>query len=332
MKIISSAVLVALFAATNARFLDANTTSVAPTTAYNVASFSNSLNCGQCIGAGYTYCINKAENTTTNSYVTGTNGQMCYQSGTTNANELQASWSCSSAFADRVYSKYTCQFNTAACGTQQYFYLANVNSTAAFNVTNLAAGQTCFYKVEAGCGAPAFRPNTTDRVEIEYVEFRNADVNQSEVVRGYNNGTAYELTKKQSTPAVGMPRRGQFFFAELGGNLVQNANMTTYNASVNGTVYGRSGRFDESASTPQRKVFGNPTQGNTQLGMKFNQTHADCSLRTQYIAVTATTDGAYVNMALSSVDFYKPVVVTTGAAFLSMTFAAVFGLISLSLF
>jgi hypothetical protein len=98
---------------------------------------------------------------------------MCYQ-GSNNANEALASWSCSSAFADRVYSKYVCQYNTAACGTQQFFNLAAVNSTASFNVTSLSLGQTCFYKVSAQCGAPAFKPTDISRVEIEYVEFNDA--------------------------------------------------------------------------------------------------------------------------------------------------------------
>ena len=108
MKTIAPTVLIALFATSQARFLDATTALQPVTSTYGNAAFSNSMNCGQCIGLGYTYCINKAENTTTNSYVTGTNGQICYQSGTNNANEGLASWSCSSAFADRVYSKYVC--------------------------------------------------------------------------------------------------------------------------------------------------------------------------------------------------------------------------------
>jgi hypothetical protein len=207
-----------LFAVSSGRFLDASTAVQTPATSFAVSSFKSDWNCGQCIGGGYTYCINKAENTTTNSYVTGTNGQVCYQSGTNNANELQAGWSCSSAFEDRVYSKYVCQYNTAACGNQQYYYLSTVNSTASFNVTSLQLGQTCFYKVETGCGAPAFKPSDISKVEIEYVEFRNGEVNTSEPVRAYNNGTAADLTKKQSVNAVGMPRRDHTFVGELGGN------------------------------------------------------------------------------------------------------------------
>jgi len=329
MKIIAPTVLVALFATSQARFLDANTAAQPVTSTYPSTTFSNSLNCGQCIGGGYTYCINKAENTTTNSYVTGTNGQICYQ-GTNNANENSNQWSCSSAFADRVYSKYVCQYNTAACGTQQYFNLPAVNSTASFNITSLSTGQTCFYKVQAQCGAPAFKPTDISRVEVEYVEFRDAEVNLTETVRGHNTLASSDANKKASTPAVGMPRRDHVFAGLAGGNSIANANITTYNATTQGAIYGQSGRYDENASG--RKVYGNPTQGDTQLGFKSSQAHADCTPRTLYLAVTATTDQASLRMDLSSVAFYVPPTVTTGASFLSMTIAAVFGLLSLAFF
>jgi hypothetical protein len=58
-------------------------------------------------------------------------------------------------------------------------------------------------------------------------------------------------------------------------------------------------------------------------------------LRTTYLAVTATVDAASLQVVLSSVAFYIPPVVvtpTTGATFLSITFAAVVGLISLAFF
>jgi len=117
MKIIAPAVLVALFATSQARFLDAGNTAQPLSSTYPSTTFSNSLNCGQCIGGGYTYCINKAEYTTTNSYMTGSSSQVCSTPGASGTNEGNAAWSCSSAFADRVYSKYVCQYNTVPCGT-----------------------------------------------------------------------------------------------------------------------------------------------------------------------------------------------------------------------
>lgn len=244
---------------------------------------------------------------------------------------VDATWSCSNAFADRVYSKYVCQYNTSPCGSVSNFTLATTNSTATFNVTSLSLGQTCFYKVLAACGGPAFKPNDTSKVEIEYVEFNNADLNSSDVIRQYTL-TSNDTSKRGSVPSTGMPRRDHYFGASLGGNSIANGNITTYNSSTNGTVWGKSGRYDKIAGG--RKVYGNPTQGDTQMANLTSQTNSDCQNRQLYIAVTATTDAASLKIDLSSVSFYRPAATsaTTGANFLSMTIAAVVGLISLAFF
>ena len=74
MKIVSSAVLVALFAVSQGRFLDANDPALTVAQTYGTAPYSNSMNCGQCIGLGNTYCVQQAEYTITNTYLTGTSG------------------------------------------------------------------------------------------------------------------------------------------------------------------------------------------------------------------------------------------------------------------
>jgi hypothetical protein len=132
-------------------------------------------------------------------------------------------YSCSNAFADRVYSKYVCQYNTAACGSTTNFTLPAINSTATLNVTNLALGQSCFYKVQATCGGPSFKPNDTSRVEIEFVEFRDSDLNSSDVIRTYTL-SSNDTNKRGSVPATGMPRRDHYFQSYAGGNLVSNDN------------------------------------------------------------------------------------------------------------
>lgn len=186
MKIISSAVLVALFATSQARFLDATNSAVPVTTTYPGVSFSDSLNCGACIGSGYTYCNNGPENKTDTSYRYGNGDQKCYRSTDNKDKENDNNWSCSSAFSDRVYSKFVCQNNENACGKVRDVTLATVNSTATVSVTSLSNGQTCFYKVTSLCGAPAFKPTDTSRVEVEYVEFRNSAVNVTgtDIVKG----------------------------------------------------------------------------------------------------------------------------------------------------
>ena len=133
-----------------------------------------------------------------------------------------------------------------------------------------------------------------------------------------------------------MPRRDHFFMSLAGGNLISNANQTTYNASTNGTVYGNSGRYDKVAGG--RKVYNNPTQGDSQLANLTNLANLDCQNRELYLAVTATTDLATLRVDLSSVSFYRPATTpssgngSSGASILSMTIAAVLGLISLAFF
>lgn len=131
-----------------------------------------------------------------------------------------------------------------------------------------------------------------------------------------------------------MPRRDHYFFGELGGNQIVNQNTTAYvNSTFNGTVWGKSGRYDEVALS--KKVYGNPTQSATSLGNLTDQSVSECSNRTVLIAVTATTDAATLSINLSNVAFYKAPVVETpksSANFLSMTFAAVLGLVSLAFF
>jgi hypothetical protein len=185
MKIISSTVLVALFAVSSGRFLDATTSTQPVSGTYGTTSYNSGLNCGQCVGLGYNYCVQKAEYTILNGYA-ASNQQTCINGA--GSQMTDNSWSCTNAFADRVYSKYVCQFNTVPCGSVQTFNLTSINSTAQVNVTNLALGQTCFYRVNAAstvCGGPSFKPNDTSRVEIEYVEYKEADLSSTDVVRGY---------------------------------------------------------------------------------------------------------------------------------------------------
>lgn len=128
-----------------------------------------------------------------------------------------------------------------------------------------------------------------------------------------------------------MPRRDHYFGAELGGNNIANANITTYTtAANNGTIWGRSGRYDEQAGG--RKVYGNPTQGAAQLGNATSMSQPNCLARNVYLAVTAVGGDASLKIDLNTVAFYNTTDDGSGASALSMTLAAVFGLISLAFF
>jgi hypothetical protein len=136
-------------------------------------------------------------------------------------------------------------------------------------------------------------------------------------------------------PATTMPRRDHYFAASVGGNMISNANITAYNASTNGTIWGVSGRYDKSVNAVQgRKAYGNPNQGDMQMANLTNQANSECLARNLLVAVTALQDNAYVKLDFSAVQFYRPPAVntTSGASFLSMTVAAVIGLISLAFF
>ena len=181
------------------------------------------------------------------------------------------------------------------------------------------------------CGGPSFLPNDTSKVEVEFVQFIDASLNSSDVVRQYVLGSN-DTNKRGSLPATDMPRRDHYFNSLLGGNMIANDNQTTYNASTNGTIFGASGRYDKVAGG--RKAYGNPTQGNAQLANLTSGSTLDCQNRQLYIAVTATTDQATLNLALTSLSFYRAPSSSgsSGASFLSMTIAAVIGLISLAFF
>ena len=346
MKIISTAVLVALFSVSNARFLDAVNGRQLDTNVNNTrqvyetypGGYNQNLNCGLCIGMGHTYCIRKAEQTMTTGYQTFDSGNgKCLQNTTTSDGAFTSNeWSCSNAFVDRVYSKYTCQINTGACGASNSTILTSTANTTTFSVTNLAQGQVCMYKVQSTCHAPAFTPTTTDysKVEIEYVEYRDSQHNSSTVIP-YNTASSSSTTKRQAAPQTGYPRRDQYFFGDIGGNMVPLGNITAYtNVATNGVIMGRSGRYDEIAGG--RKVYGNPMQGASQLGNLTDLSLPDCANRTMLIAVTSLADNTNVALTVSNVAFYRPPTATTpaesGASFLSMTFAAVLGLVSLAFF
>lgn len=178
-------------------------------------------------------------------------------------------------------------------------------------------------------------PNDTSKVEVEYVEFNSADLNPSDVVVGYGGGVNTNQTQHRTgLPAAGMPRRDHYFFGEVGGNAIANDNYTAYvSNTTNGTIFGRSGRYDKVAGG--RKVYGNPTQGVNQTGNLTSLSEPNCQTRNLYLAVTAIQNQATLNIALSNVAFYglsTANVTTSSANFLSMTLAAVLGLLSLAFF
>jgi hypothetical protein len=114
--------------------------------------------------------------------------------------------------------------------------------------------------VSTSCGAPTFKPSVVTNVEIEYVEFNSTQLNSSDPVLQYGdsgNLGSNDANKRASSPATGMPRRNQYFEKEVGGNSISSNYITDYDSATNGTIIGKSGRYDEIAGG--KKAFGNPT-------------------------------------------------------------------------
>jgi len=82
------------------------------------------------------------------------------------------------------------------------------------------------------------------------------------------------------------------------------------------------------------KVFGNPTIGNSQLANMDSANDTECLARSLYIAVIATTDNAYLYVNVSAVAFAAVNnntgngTDTTGASFITASFAVVLGLLA----
>jgi hypothetical protein len=238
-------------------------------------------------------------------------------------------YSCSNAFADRVYAKYVCPVNTNQCGVvnTMAFPAVTASTTATrFTITNLNAGQTCWYSIKTACGAPAFKPSDVTKVEVEYLDISDAQtVSTVAPISGTGTHNSVSTTKRAAPPATGLPVRFSNFRGELGGNQVYLQNITTEGTTK---LQGKSGRFDRLVAG--RKAYGNPTQGDTQEAARIVSGTVECTPRTTYLAVTnvaSTTASLFIDTA--SVTLMPE---ASGASFITMTFAAVFALFAFTLF
>mmetsp|Transcript_39607 Transcript_39607/g.29244 ORF Transcript_39607/g.29244 Transcript_39607/m.29244 type:complete len:87 (+) Transcript_39607:320-580(+) len=77
-----------------------------------------------------------------------------------------------------------CPYYRSQCSNTTDIYLDTVDQTKEVQITNLSRGNSCFYKVKTFCGAPAVRPDNTNDVQIEFVEFNSQQLNASQPVAG----------------------------------------------------------------------------------------------------------------------------------------------------
>ena len=50
----------------------------------------------------------------------------------------------------------------------------NTGESQSINMT-LPPGGVCMFEMRAKCGLPAFRPNSTDGIDIQYIQFDDTD-------------------------------------------------------------------------------------------------------------------------------------------------------------
>ena len=60
-------------------------------------------------------------------------------------------WTCTEAYNNTIYAKYACPFNTALCGTTDYYAMSEGFTTKNISM-QLTRGDVCFYKVATSCG------------------------------------------------------------------------------------------------------------------------------------------------------------------------------------
>jgi hypothetical protein len=155
-----------------------NTTKPLPPAYYgdNVTiPFKTTLGCGACIRGGYTHCYKGVEGQVLNASLSATN-QKCCKNATDCATETASlDWTCSNLFTDTTLAKFACPFVKTNCGPNNTINFKKEGERQDLAI-NLEAGQTCFYQINTECGLPDFALNSTNGLDIEYVDYDEEDV------------------------------------------------------------------------------------------------------------------------------------------------------------
>lgn len=146
------------------RFLQAaNTTGAPPPLAY-----ASTLRCDECIRSGFVFCVQGTERQEVAPGGTPPSATCCQDATCSQASD--STWTCSSSYSDPVLARSICPFPRDQCGDRPQILLNNTGD--AVNVTmNLPPGGVCMYEMRSRCGMPAFMPNFTDGVDIQYLQY-----------------------------------------------------------------------------------------------------------------------------------------------------------------
>ena len=109
-----------------------------------------------------------------------------------------------------------CYYDSSACGTQDEYTLTEGESVT-INISGLARGRSCFYRVSSECAAPAFSVGTAETAtngdyEVEYIEFDGSAMSTNDTVWfASDTGTSISDTARNSAPESDMPIRSTEF-------------------------------------------------------------------------------------------------------------------------
>lgn len=120
--------------------------------------YKDQLGCGACIKGGWNFCFKGTDAQVVED--TEPQKKCCEDATEAKCPEVvDPSWSCSSSYADQDYALTFCPFKKKKCGdtAEVTFGESDVNKTQEIKVANLAAGESCSFKIKAQCNSPAFQ-------------------------------------------------------------------------------------------------------------------------------------------------------------------------------
>ncbi len=178
----------------------------------------HSINCGECIEVAGTFCLNVdweegAERASIDCSSEDFEHYCCFEGDDCSSyTEGDSAWVCSDSYSDPTYAKHVCPFCMDQCGGQyDTIELSEGDEPVAVEIEGLERGQSCFFKMEVGCGGGKFTASGDSGIVVEQLDFRDAEIEvDGEPVDGRGKPSDSEEVMG-SPPEDGMPNRNQEF-------------------------------------------------------------------------------------------------------------------------
>ena len=165
-----------LIAGSTANFLEFESRSLMETNSTTIP-FASTLACGGCIRGGNIFCLGSGAKV----------NKCCRTAAECSVEIADKAYTCSNAITsqfNRLFKICSKGQSTAVCGKANVNLMA-INASDAINVTALAPGSSCSYRVMSKCGFPAFDvtgANIDVTVLKEEKKGENEDVADNETV------------------------------------------------------------------------------------------------------------------------------------------------------